>query len=268
MWSFLPGPGEPALVVRVFGEGADAEREYLAMDAAARHGLPVPAIVTRGTVMDCPFLVTTFVPGVPASQALEAHPERAHAIGVAMGETLGRLHEVAAPEGLSRADACWIDRGGSALAPVRGLLEATPRQDRLLHLDYHLENVLFHDGRMVGVIDWENTMAGPPQMDLARTRAILRAAVLGEFLPTQWHEGLADFERGLVAGHARVIGDDPVPELSAAWGLAMTVDDLAKQAEKPGSPITRTLVERLAAERDAQIRSLMSVDAPDRTSRA
>ncbi len=269
MWSFLPSPKASALVVRVFAEGAGAaaEREYLVMDAVTRHGLPVPAIVTGGTVRHRPFLVTTFIPGIPANQALAAHPERAHALGVVMGETLGRMHEVAAPEGLTGKANAWIDRGGPALSPVSWLLDAVPRQDRLLHLDYHLSNVLVHDGRLAGVIDWENTLGGPPHMDLARTRAILRAAVLGEFVPAEQHEALARFEQGLVAGHARVIGADTHPELSAAWGLAMTVEDLSRQMAKSGSPITRALVERLAEERDGLIRALVTEDAPDRTSR-
>ncbi len=269
MWSFLPSPKASALVVRVFAEGAGAaaEREYLAMDAAARHGLPVPAIVTRGTVRHRPFLVATFIPGIPANQALAAHPERAHALGVVMGETLGRVHEVVAPEGFTGKANTWIDRGGPALSPVRQLLDAGPGQDRLLHLDYHLANVLVQDGRLAGVIDWEHTLAGPPHMDLARSRAILRAAVLGEFVPAEQHEALARFEQGLVAGHARVIGADTHPELSAAWGLAMTVEDLSRQMAKSGSPITRALVERLAEERDGLIRALVTEDAPNRTSR-
>ncbi len=260
MWSFVPAPKASALVVRVFAEGADAaaEREYLAMDAAARHGLPVPAIITRGTVMHRPLLVMSFIPGASARQTLQVHPERAHALGLVMGETLGRVHEVTAPEGLKGNTDSWIDRGGPALSSVHWLMDAVPRQDRLLHLDYHLYNVLFHDDHISGVIDWENTLAGPPHMDLARTRAIMRAAVLGEFVPPEWHEAWAQFERGLVAGHSQVIGVDPSPELSAVWGLAMTVDDLTKQMDKPGSVITRTLVERLAEERDALMRTLMT----------
>lgn len=268
MWSFLPKPESAALVVRMFGAdaGAAAEREYLAMDAAARHGLPVPGTVTRGTVRRRPVLVSTFLPGEPASQTLQAHPERAQALGVAMGEALGRLHKVAAPAGLAETTDAWIDRGGPALSPVRWLLDAVPGQDRLLHLDYHPANVLVQDIRVSGIIDWENTLAGPPHMDLARTLAILRAAALGNLVPRQGHEALARFERGLVAGHTQVIGIDPAPALSAAWGLAVTVEDLTRQIGKSGGLITRTLVERLAEERDALIRTLVTQDAPDRTS--
>lgn len=269
MWSFQPTPEAPALVVRMFGvdAGAAAEREYLAMDAAARYGVPVPSIFARGLVERRPVLVTTFIPGEPVTQALQAHPERAQALGVAMGEALGRLHEVAAPAGLTETIDAWIDRGGPALTNVRQMLKNVPGQDRLIHLDYHPDNVLVRDGRISGIIDWENTMAGPPHMDLARTQAILRAAVLGNLVPPQAHDALARFERGLVAGHAQVIGDDPSPGLSAVWGLGMTVEDLTSQAAKSGGVISQALVDRLADERDALLRTLATDDSLDRASR-
>ncbi len=268
MWSFRPAPDAASLVVRMFGEGAvaAAEREYLAMDAAARHGVPAPAIVTRGVVKGRPVLVTTFILGTPVSQAFEAHPDRALALGVAMGEALGRLHEVAAPSGFTETANAWIDRGGPALADVRQQLNSVPRQDRLIHLDYHPDNVLVRDGRVSGIVDWENSLAGPPHMDLARSRAILRAAELGNLVPPQAHEALARFEQGLVTGHARVIGPDPAPELSAVWGVAMTVDDLARQVARSGGVISQSLVDRLADERDALLRALVTDDSPDRAS--
>ncbi len=265
MWTFQPEPGAARLVVRMFSahSGDAAEREYLAMDAAVRHGVPAPAIITRGEVHGRPFLVTTFIDGVPANQALEAHPERAHALGLALGETLGRLHVVIAPAGLTDTVDAWVDLGGPALDPIRHVLDAVPQQDRLLHLDYHPANVLVRDGLVTGVIDWENALAGPPPMDLARTRAILRAAVLGNFVPPPHHKAVAQLELGLIAGHEQVFGPDPAPDLSAAWGLAMTVEDLARQAPKSGGLITPALVDRLAAERDSLVRRLMSAE-PDR----
>lgn len=258
-WSFVPSPGAQALVSRVFGEGshATAEREFLAMTAAAHHSLPVPAIVSRGQLNTRPLLVTTFVPGSPAIQVLCAHPLRANAIGLAMGETLGRLHDVTAPDAFLLAQGrSWIDRGGLALGDVRRLLDAVPNQDRLLHLDYHPENAFLQDDRVTGIIDWENATAGPPHMDLARSRAILRAAQLGTAIPPESHAMLAQFEDGLVAGHARYMGDDPHPELSTAWGLAMTAEDLTGQIGKGQAWITQDVVDRLAAERDELIRTL------------
>jgi aminoglycoside phosphotransferase (APT) family kinase protein len=173
-----------------------------------------------------------------------------------MGEVLGRLHQVAAPEGLSSPGA-WIDRGGPALSPVRSYLEAVPNQERLLHLDYHPLNVLVEYGAITGVIDWENTMAGPPHMDLGRSRAILRAIIAGSVEALVPSEVILAFEQGLVEGHDATYGIDPHPALSMAWGLAMTVEDLEKQARRPDSPISPEAVTRLAAERDAAINAAL-----------
>jgi aminoglycoside phosphotransferase (APT) family kinase protein len=259
LWSFQPDPGESRLVLRMFKAGAygSAEREALAMEAAARHGLPVPLVLARGVVEHRPVLLSTFAEGVPAFATIVASPATAPEIGRAMGDVLGRLHQVPAPEGLSSPGA-WIDRGGPALEPLRSRLENVPNQDRLLHLDYHPLNVLVKDGAITGVIDWENTAMGPPHMDLARTRAILRAIVAGSVSAPVPSGVVLAFEQGLVEGHDATYGVDPHPALSLAWGLAMTVDDLERQARRPGSPISPEAVARLAAERDDAIEMAMS----------
>ena len=173
-----------------------------------------------------------------------------------MGEALGRLHKVVAPEPLRVWRGAWIAKGGPALAPLGRLLETVPDQERLLHLDYHPNNVFVEGGSVTAIIDWENALAGPPHMDLARSRAILRAISLrAETLPEQRH-AIAELERGLVDGHARVAGADPHPALSAAWGLSMTIDDLTAQMGKPGMPFGREVLAALEAERDARIMSL------------
>ena len=49
----------------------------------------------------------------------------------------------------------------------------------LLHLDFHPANVLVDGvGRVTGVIDWANAVAGPPVADLARTWAIFATALV------------------------------------------------------------------------------------------
>lgn len=259
LWS-ISSSDTSMFVVRVFPKGADgaAEREYVAMDAVARHSLPVPAVVARGAVAGRPVLVSTFISGTLAFQMLDAHPDQAHELGLTIGEIFGQLHQIAAPARLRAGGDSWIDRGGPALSSIRHLLEAVPNQDRLLHLDYHPKNLLIRDGRVVGIVDWENALPGPPHMDLARSRAILRAAVFGGPIPAERQEAAVRFEQGLVVGHTKVIGADLHPDLSTAWGLAMTVEDLTKQMHKPGVFVTHVLLARLMAERDALIRSLQA----------
>lgn len=204
-----------------------------------------------------PFLLTAWCDGHTASEAIAIAPASAHSIGTLLGETLGRIHFVPAPDGLAPADA-WITRGGRALGPLRSRLDAVPNADRLMHLDYHPLNVMIAAGKVVGVIDWTNTLAGPPHMDLARSRAILRAAVSGMAMSGDRLEGLTAYEAGLVVGHTRVAGPDPHPALSAAWGLAMTVDDVAGHLGKPRSWVTPALLDTLRAERDALIATALN----------
>ena len=260
LWRISHPAGDSDLLVRIFTTGKDdaAARERVAMEAAARHDVPAPEVLLAEEMDGQPVLVTTWCPGEPALQVLERSPGDAHRIGMAMGGSLGRLHQIAAPDGLA-PPAHWIDRGGEALTPIRHHLERAPDADRLLHLDYHPANVLIDNDEVAGIIDWENTLPGPPHMDVARSRAILRSVRIGKLMPAAMMTALDEFEEGLVAGHASVVGADPYPELSTAWGMAMTVDDLAGQVGKPESWVTGDLVEELRRKRDQLIEAVINI---------
>lgn len=254
LWKISRSAGEVDLLVRVFAAGAEdaAARERVAMEAAARHDVPAPGVALADELDGQPVLVTTWCPGETVLQALQRSPGDAYRIGVAMGEALGGLHLITAPDDLAPADR-WIDRGGEALRPIRDQLERVPHADRLLHLDYHPDNVLIDNGEVSGLIDWANTLPGPPHMDLARSRAILQSVRVGRLMPAEMATVLDEFEEGLVAGHSEIIGPDPHLELSAAWGVAMTVDDLAGQVGKPGSWVTEAVIGWLREDRDRLI---------------
>lgn len=252
LWRVRRSPSDGDLLFRRFGQGdgATAQREALAMRAAHAHGIPVPAVLAGDEMDDRPVLLTTWCDGGTAFEAIAASLAEARSIGSLLGEALGRIHLIAAPIGLSAADA-WITRGGPALAPLRGRLELVPNADRLLHLDFHPRNVMMTSGRLEGVIDWTNALAGPPPMDLARSRAILRAVAAGGALPDGMLASMHEYETGLVEAHERVAGPDPHPALSAAWGLAMTVDDLTGHLAKPKEGwVTPALLDTLRQERD------------------
>lgn len=260
LWRVRGSPDAGDLFFRRFGEGAaaTARREALAMGAARAHDVPVPAVLVCDALDDRPVLLTTWCDGISAFESIAASPAMAQAIGDLLGETLGMLHRVAAPDGMAPPDA-WITRGGPALAPLRPQLERVPNADRLLHLDFHPRNVLMTPDMVEGVIDWTNALAGPPHMDLARSRAILRAVAAGGALPDGMLEALHAYEAGLVEGHTRVAGTDPHPELSAAWGLAMTVDDLTGHLGKPEGWVTPALLDTMRRERDSLIEAAMNV---------
>lgn len=111
---------------------------------------------------------------------------------------------------------------------------------------------------IAGIIDWANTLPGPSHLDLARSRAIVQVAKTARLFPPAAADVLDRFEEGLSAGHANVIGPDPHPELSAAWGMAMTADDLTGQVGKPWSWVTEAVLERLRDERDRLIAAALA----------
>lgn len=242
------------LVLRLFPPGNEAvrDREVLAMRAASAAGLPVPDVVLTGAIEDRPLMLVALAPGVTVAAALGTDVDRAAAIGRKMGELLGEINRLPAPDGLAPADA-WLDRAGPALAPLRDRLVAMPRGDRLLHLDYHPENVLMAGDAITAVVDWTNTLPGPPHIDLGRSRAILQTIHLLPTVEPAVATAVAALEAGLVAGHAAVHGPDPNPDLSLAWGTGMICVDFAPQARMPGSWVTPELVARLEARRDALI---------------
>jgi hypothetical protein len=258
MWVVSSPHLDAPRVVRLFPVGSSsAEREARTMAAAAGNGVPVPHVFTRGEFEGRPLLVTTFIEGSPAARALGGSTEDAYAFGLKIGEILGRINEVTAPDNLHEQPDDWLSWGGEALPRLGPLLTALPNRDRLLHFDYHLLNIMVHDGEVTGVIDWENATAGPPHMDLARSRAILRMAAIGNLATGVQPEQIDQFDRGLVDGHTSVIGPDPFPELSTAWGLSMTVYDLSKHLGKPANHIPEALIRHLAEERDAAIEAVL-----------
>ncbi|MCA9973725.1 MAG: phosphotransferase, partial [Anaerolineales bacterium] len=74
-------------------------------------------------------------------------------------------------------------------APLRAALAAAaprrPNPPTLLHGDFWPGNVLWHNGRLAAIIDWEDAARGDPLIDLARSRSeiawILGPAALDAF---------------------------------------------------------------------------------------
>jgi aminoglycoside phosphotransferase (APT) family kinase protein len=252
MWR-VSGTGRASdFVLRLFPPGDERwrDRETLAMRAVGAAGLPVPEVVRTGAVGDRPAMLMTLAPGTTVGKALG--PGRATAIGRSLGELLGTLNQLPAPDGLAPADA-WLDRAGPALAPLRDRLAALPNADRLLHLDYHPENVLIEGDAVTAIIDWTNTLPGPAHIDLGRSRAILQMIRTLRVVPPEVVAAVGAFESGLVIGHAAVHGPDPAPDLSLAWGFGTICVDFAPQVDRPESWVTRALVDELDATRDALI---------------
>jgi streptomycin 6-kinase len=124
-------------VLRRFKAGGQPAREAAVMEHARAHGFPVPEVLE---VRD-DSLVLELVGGLTMLADLRRRPWRLRGQTRALAELHHRLHRI----------------------PFEGA--------RLLHMDFHPDNVLL-SARGPVVIDWTNARAGEPALDIAMTWVI------------------------------------------------------------------------------------------------
>ena len=155
--------------------------------------LPVPRALAVGEVATGRYLLTTHVAGdVPSPwsragrEILSADPLRSR-LPAECASVLRRIHAIPVTDivGLPHA---WRVRPADELDRWRGILDSTPfgedplilwclsRVERglpesvpasLVHGDFRLGNLVVHDGRLAGILDWELATVGDPALDLA-----------------------------------------------------------------------------------------------------
>jgi aminoglycoside phosphotransferase (APT) family kinase protein len=189
----LPPPG-----ARIAGP-ADIPRQGRLMAALNRQGLPVPRVLTMSDqpVIDGrPFYLVEAVDGVRIERVVGTVPDEQLA-GSAV-EVLKRLQTVPIsetgisdeePTSLDAEIARWtwlMDRAPEELtgeAPnVANLLRTCKPAERppvLVHADFHYGNMLFAEGRIVALLDWEIAQLGQPLLDLACLAVVARASRSG-----------------------------------------------------------------------------------------
>lgn len=190
----LPPPG-----ARIAGP-ADIPRQGRLIDALHRRGLPVPAVLTMSdqpVVDGRPFFLLEAVDGDRIEKVVGTVPDvqlAASAVNV-----LKQLQEVPVaetgigeeqPASLESEIARWtwlMDRAPQELtgeAPVvaellRGCKPAE-HPPVLVHADFHYGNMLFRQGQVVALLDWEIAQLGQPLLDLACLAVVAHASRTGE----------------------------------------------------------------------------------------
>jgi aminoglycoside phosphotransferase (APT) family kinase protein len=181
----VTGPhGDRSLVLRSFASDHFRKRAADLLTQEARvlrllddaDGIPAPrfiAVDPDATHTDDPSLLMTALPGEPCLDPDGA--ERRSADLAAQLVAIHRLDIEAAHR--PRPFKTWIDPQDFALPDTRRPLWAaardaicSPRPEVtgiFLHRDFHPGNVLFHDGRLTGVVDWVETSWGPADLDVA-----------------------------------------------------------------------------------------------------
>jgi aminoglycoside phosphotransferase (APT) family kinase protein len=190
----LPPPG-----ARIAGP-ADIPRQGRLIDALHRQGLPVPAVLCmcdQPVVDGRPFYLLEAVDGERIENVVDTVP--ATQVAGSAVEVLKQLQAVPltetgigdeTPASLDFEISRWtwlMDRAPEELtaeAPrAAELLRATmPPEQRpvLVHGDYHYGNMLFRDGRVVALLDWEIAQLGQPLLDLACLVVVAQASRTGQ----------------------------------------------------------------------------------------
>jgi aminoglycoside phosphotransferase (APT) family kinase protein len=153
--------------------------EAAALRLASRASVPTPDVVAadeQGACCDVPALLMTRLPGTVELRP----PDRARWLH-GLAEAIAPVHAIEAdefpwryapyndvtrlePPAWSRVPALWA----RAIEIVNGPRPAA--RERFIHRDYHPTNVLWHDGRVSGVIDWTVACRGPAPIDVAWCR--------------------------------------------------------------------------------------------------
>ncbi len=177
-------------VVRQHGTSAWKSRghhvtatEFELLRALFNKGTKVPQplyLDCSGSVLDSPFLVTEFVNG-----STSVHPDDLTSHLEQMAGFLVSLHdlepaEIELPDLPSIEDPVagvlsylgQLDPNNSWLSTL-GSLTAKTNLQRLLHGDFWPGNVVWNNGRLAAVIDWEDASLGNPMADLACCRVEL-----------------------------------------------------------------------------------------------
>ncbi|MEQ6903250.1 aminoglycoside phosphotransferase family protein [Nocardioides sp. YIM 152588] len=220
-------PDHPDRVVKVFPPAypdALVDAELAASTEAARLVANVLPCHGRVQVDGLRGLVFDRLHGDSLTRQAERNPLRVRSGARVLAREHATLHDVAT-ERFQEVRAAAVAALDSApmefLSPEQraaaaAMIVALPAGDRLLHMDFHTENVFAHGAGHV-VIDWQTTLRGSPAADVAATVLLLRDAELWPGTP--W------LKRVLVGFVRRTVLDAYLGEYRRRTGMTMAEID-------------------------------------------
>ncbi len=176
----------------IFGDydrGEKAQREFKTLRLLQRSGLPVPDplyLDEAGILLGSPGMVTRYVPG-----KLKMVPPFPAQWTERLARTLAQIHTVPLDESISaflldgNSEVLWFLKSSEQIPAYidnhpkgnflwRALVDYLPHLKSdvrcLVHLDYWSGNILWHQGEIVAVVDWEEAALGDPGIDVAYCR--------------------------------------------------------------------------------------------------
>ena len=207
--------------------------EYGVLAALHREGLavPEPYLYDDSGAVTAPYLIIDWVDG-----STELAPDDLPAALDQMAQFLVRLHSLD-PSSLQLPGLEPIEDPLAAVVPYlpsteaghharamlgSGALRRGVNRCVLLHGDYWPGNVIWQDGRLVAVIDWEDARLGDPLADLATARV--------ELLCRYGDDAMERFTDQYLAAHHDTIGPLRLDSL-ALWELYVSAAALATMGD-------------------------------------
>lgn len=189
------GAGVPIrMVIKCYAEcGSDravkARREFTALTWLQSNGVSAPRplyLDEEGALLDAPAIVSTFVMGEQVWQPADYRADPQLWVWE-MANTLAQIHHTPCdPDGRAflrdgAATALWFLGDGAMPAPMNNhpdgaavwktVVERLPTLEPvklgLEHIDYWRGNLLWEQGRIAAVLDWEEASYGDPAQDVA-----------------------------------------------------------------------------------------------------
>lgn len=176
---------ERSIVLRAMGKsGLESTQEYALLSALRAAGLPIPrpiCVDDSRRHIDAPYILMDFVDG-----ASEIPPDLSGARLEVMAGSLASIHQLPTaslpplplrvdpwPElpGFLPRGAEWQALRDRCAGPGPGPFVGTPV---LLHGDFWPQNLIWRDGRIAAILDWEDAALGDPLSDLACARLELK----------------------------------------------------------------------------------------------
>jgi aminoglycoside phosphotransferase (APT) family kinase protein len=176
--TFVWSDGQVLCLMRDPTHAARLEREELALNAARRVDVRVPAVFGHQTVDGRPGLIMERVDGPDLLTELGRRPWRLPSIARTLGTTHARLHalelDTVLPTVHDYIGECVDDPfiPDEFKRPALARLAALPSGKNLCHWDFHPANLLQGKEGPV-VIDWTFALRGDAAADVARTRLIV-----------------------------------------------------------------------------------------------
>lgn len=247
--TFLVG----GLVVKLFGPAFDGTASHateLAMHEllASHPEIPAPALVASGQLFaedpKWPYLVTERLPGAAIRDADITEADAA-SVASRLGEVAARVHQLRAPAAVaSRAllpglRATAVERlrrfglPGHLVEQVPDYLADAPPPSTLIHADITADHVFVDEGRLLGVIDWGDSIVADAYYELVAVYLDAlggRPGLLRSFLDGYGWTAADGFCRRALQGVLEFQFDaiGRIRELVDLSGVA-TLDDLAER---------------------------------------